>query len=339
MAARAKVQRGRDYACIDRARPQPHERTSRWQHSGYGQCQQECSKPPIGLRPGRIVRSLALDSRPNRPAYAKVGAVTDVGGATVDPFASGLPEFRQPPLVEVAVGLMFDPLGLRAIDLAHLYNQWKSDYPEYEEHAAIPASPLVPGLILEPGIPHLRLWFVGRGGRLIQIQRDRLIVNWRKVKETSDYPHYGVLRRELDSRFREFASFVVKQGLDEPALNSIELTYVNQVPLEDSILNLAETVSLFQVPSVDLGPATEANVSLRFDASSEVGHESATLAVNVQRSVNTEPPSVILQLACASPVLNMPDALTTLDRARYHVVRSFQHLTTEGMHEKWGIRR
>jgi len=232
---------------------------------------------------------------------------------------------------------MFDPLGVRAIDLAQLYVQWRAEYPKYEEHAAIPASPSIPGLILEPGIPHLRLWYIGAGGRLIQIQRDRLIVNWRKESEFSDYPRYGALRSELESRSREFASFIAEQGIGELSPNSIELTYVNQIPLEDA-QSLADIVSLVRAPSVDLGSATEANISLRFDASSAVSHESATLAVNVQRSLNAEPPSVILQLSCVSPVNDVSDAFETLDRARYHVVRSFQHLTTESMHNKWGVR-
>ena len=114
---------------------------------------------------------------------------------------------------------------------------------------------------------------------------------------------------------------------------------MNRVPFDDTTTHLADVVSLLHPPPAEFGLPVESALSVRFDAGDQVGHDTATLTVDAQRSPTTEPPAAIIQLSCISPMSDAPDAFRTLDRARAHVVRGFQLVTTADMHRKWGVRR
>ncbi len=296
---------------------------------------------PLPSRPvssdGVATRSAQSYSAHTAQAYVTVDSVKGVGGSVDSSHKSGLPDFKRPPLVEVAVGLMFEPLPISAITLAQLYLQWQEDYPSFEEHPAIPSSPAVPGLIFDVNVPRIRFWFLNNSGGLIQVQRDRLIVNWRKEAESAEYPHYDSLRDEFHKRVDEFSAFLAshQQGPLKP--NAIEVTYVNQVPLAGESPNLSDIVSLLQPPPNEVGSPVEANLSVRFDASAQLDREPAALLINVQRSSTVEPPLAVLQLSCTIPVRSLSDAYVNLNKARDHVVQPFRSITTDKMHEEWGI--
>lgn len=301
------------------------------------------SEPPTGATTlsgnlSDLPRSDVEDSSQTNPAYATVDSMTSPGGTRHSRYESGLPDFRLPPLVEVALGLMFEPLSIDSMTLAQLYLEWQEDYPNIEEHLAIPPSSSTPGLILERvGVPHLRFWFMNESGRLIQIQRDRLVVNWRKEREYDAYPRYGSLRVELERRLGEFSDFLGTRKHGNLRPNASEITYVNHIPLSGEVQSLSDIVTLLRPAPSDVGTPVETNLTVRFDVSNELDREPANLVVNAQRSPNVDPPLAVLQLSCVSPVTDIPDAFKALDRARYQVVRSFQQITTPKMHAEWGF--
>lgn len=314
-------------------------RSYRSSHSGDETCMTAGSSSQSGVSDGAATGSTEGYLAQRKPVYATVHAVTGEGGSDDSAFESGLPEFTRPPLVEVAVGLMFEPLPLNAVMFAQLYSEWRDDYPRFEEHPAIPSSMSLPGLVFDVGVPHLRLWFLGNSGRLIQVQRDRLIVNWRKEAETAAYPRYGSLRVELKRRLSEFTEFLANQHQSELNPNSVEVTYVNQVPLAGASSSLSDIVSILHATPERLGSPIETNLSVRFDVSAQLERESAALVVNAQRSPTVDPPLAVLQLSCSMPVKDLSDAFDALDKARYHVVQSFHSVTTRKMHEEWGLER
>src|SRR6266478_4823403 len=110
-----------------------------------------------------------------------------------------LPEFERPPVNEVVCGVMFK--SLEQLLTPYLGLLWES-YKEYPTCQETP--PLIP--IVETfgeghsrnkpefaEIPPLqRVWFVHKNGNgIIQVQRDRFLHNWRKLKLEDTYPRYG----------------------------------------------------------------------------------------------------------------------------------------------------
>jgi hypothetical protein len=109
---------------------------------------------------------------------------------------SDLPDFRDPPLNEVLLGVQFaQAKGYSQIRVGEVWGLFKSAFPEVEEQPPLQPSFEVFGLPQAAqgwagfvmGPTHNRFWFLTRQkDELIQFQHDRLLHNWRKVG-TNEY--------------------------------------------------------------------------------------------------------------------------------------------------------
>ena len=117
------------------------------------------------------------------------------------------PDFPNAPLIEVALSVQFQPLPLYTS--AHAGEFWqkiRDDFPVTQEQPPIPqvneffgSNRPSPGFIdigLNFGLTGLRSWFMSEdGGFLIQIQRNRFVLNWRKTGPNPTYPRYEPIRK------------------------------------------------------------------------------------------------------------------------------------------------
>lgn len=125
-----------------------------------------------------------------------------------------------------------------------LWNQFGRDqYPACQEMPPIariieefPAKPKSEEMIMFEqlnALPLPRIFLVnGEGDNLIQIQRDRFLQNWRKMKPESQYPSYTALYPEFEKAVSLFNNFLRNEKIGEVKLNQYELTYVNHIPLK-----------------------------------------------------------------------------------------------------------
>jgi uncharacterized protein (TIGR04255 family) len=230
---------------------------------------------------------------------------------------------------------MFEPAPVGAVGLVKFYDRWRAEYPVVQEVPALPPM-VVPGFSVEVGTSPIRLWLLTLNrNRLVQIQRDRLVVNWRRTPENAEYPRYDVLRRELLSKFTDLTRAGEEFGKVSPS--AIEVTYVNIIvddPDLKEVFSEALRWGLLQLPS--LGKQIEANASQSFDATEGLGGRAGNLVIS-QRTSGGSP--VVLQLTCQLPVDGVDDALAALDRGHEHIVRSFTEITSQTMHERWGRTR
>ena len=141
-----------------------------------------------------------------------------------------LPDYGVPPLVEVVLGVQFEQLhGMGAVHYGCLWEAFREDFPRWEEK-----SPPAPAFELprSGGSPHMsvrvelggamlpRLWMLNDNDtRLIQVQPDRLVVNWRKVGGDDVYPRYEAIREQFTEVVDKFSAFLAEQGLDELRAN------------------------------------------------------------------------------------------------------------------------
>ena len=129
-----------------------------------------------------------------------------------------LPDFKQPPLSEVALSLQFNTLqNLKTPLSGVLWERFRKRLPEIEEHP--PLSPVVErfdppvapkiDVLIEEKLPVPRVWFLTpKKTELIQVQQDRFIHNWRKVDGEGTYPRYETLREKFAAEIREFMTFL-----------------------------------------------------------------------------------------------------------------------------------
>jgi len=262
-----------------------------------------------------------------------------------------LPEFERPPVVEVALGIQFRPIPqLRPIELGRLRDEWRDDYPILQEQPPLPpaSEDLVVGapsvqLTLGPA-PQARLWFSSVDQeRLVQLQPDRLIVNWRQRTRGGRYPRYPSVRGEFERRLAELVRDLERRDVAPPAVTQAEITYINALDVQaDAGGQLERFVKVYQ-PAADhhLGAPEQARLNLVFRVP-EVGRDPVRMYVslNPARRPDGEPAIFLTFTVRGAPLEETgAAALAFMDRAHDHVVRSFAELTSQSMHSDWGMRQ
>lgn len=142
--------------------------------------------------------------------------------------------FSRPPVVETAMAVEFSTVpGLTVTDMVHLADKWADRYPARQEQPPLPPStPTGGGPVLPFGpIGGVRLWCADEErSLLLQLQHDRLILNWRAAGATPQrYPGYQALEAEFALRWGQLASFIEEQGIAAPVPRLAEFTYVNVI--------------------------------------------------------------------------------------------------------------
>lgn len=270
-----------------------------------------------------------------------------------------LPDFENPPVVEVALGIQFDPLtGLQTPQLGLLWQKFRDSYPRIEEHA--PLEPIVERfgrkvpskigielkMMAKPPVP--RCWFLNQAGtELIQVQQDRFIHNWRKRSGEEPYPRYPHVRSGFEADLDKFEQFAAAEGLGPIKPTLCEVLYVNHIesgkgwtrhgelpkilelcrlayseglPPEPEELRMAGS---FLIPGVGDEPAGR----LRFDI--EPGY----------RRSDEHPAFRLNVMARGRPDgEGIEGVLRFMDKGREWVVRGFTALTSAEMHKVWGRR-
>jgi uncharacterized protein (TIGR04255 family) len=272
-----------------------------------------------------------------------------------DAASSGLPEYGRPPVVEVALGVQFQPLvKLRAPYLGLLWQQWRDAYPILDE--VPPLDPAVeregptPGATFQISAipPMLRYWFLSaEGSRLLQVQRDRLILNWRKVPTgPQTYPRYGTLREEFVGRLGQFIDFLTAHNLGELSMTQAELNYINSLPVSagferpGELHRVLRTLAAVEEGSPLANPE-EVRISQVHRIDSEAGAPARCYIVLEPAQITAEEQSYLLTLTVRGRPFGggVPETMKFLDFGHDEVVRRFTEATTEDMHVLWGRTR
>ena len=151
----------------------------------------------------------------------------------------GRTRFGLPPVDEVVFSTQFAPLtAFLTPHYGLLWERFKDDYPLCQEKsplASIEEQPSGPAVLGIPDVSnsfmHPRLWFLERTGPgLIQVQRSRYLVNWRRRNPEDEYPGFDRVFRRFQKHLEEFEAFLTEHGLGSLAMQQYELTYVNIIP-------------------------------------------------------------------------------------------------------------
>ena len=268
--------------------------------------------------------------------------------------------FEHPPVHEVAMGVQFSSPALDEVAvLAEFWPRVREDFPRLEKQAPVaPASETFEGdASAPPGVevhfgpqaPPVRYWFLTTAGTdLVQVQQDRFIVNWRQVEHTDMYPRYRHLRARFE---REYASLTESLGPElggNTAVDLCEITYVNQIPgeLDGVKTQLADVLSILQPRSAGssvLPEIEDSNFQARYVVNRQDGDDSIG-RLYVSAGPATRAPTGKQIYALSLLVRGRPegqrieDFLDFFDRGRSLIVQGFRELTTERMHELWGLR-
>lgn len=269
-----------------------------------------------------------------------------------------LPDFQHPPVNETVLSIQFAPIPDFGVPHYGLYwGRIKAQFPRFQvvpELASIQERFDDPGqgfsrlgieglqLVTEPEV---RCWFLDTSGtRLIQVQRDRLIHNWRQVDGTEEYPRYPKVRATLEEEWQRFRRFLADESLAQPQVNQCEVTYVNHLEYDrgwQGYGDLGKAIAFWSGQGSDgFLPAPE---RVRIDAHYCMPDAAGRLHINMRPILRARDNVQLLQLeitARGAPKANDDEAIFAwLDLGREWVVRGFADFTGKTMHAIWERQR
>lgn len=246
-----------------------------------------------------------------------------------------MPNFRRPPVTEVAISFAFAPLA--SVDfaaLADLRDRWRTIFPVVSEQPYLEPPQPPQTIRMEFGLPPKRIWFVSeQGDRIVQVQRDRFISNWRALPGgDGSYPRYegesGGLRAEFLAQWRDFISFLANRSGGVPAVNQAEVTYINTVGNDDG----TGEVAIEDVLGIQVGIGGSGQTrSIAYSQAWAVPEHKTVLSV----AANRPGPAVTLEITATSTVDSLRDTESALDIAHEYVVGTFGVITTSTMQKRW----
>ena len=260
----------------------------------------------------------------------------------------GLPDFEEPPAVETLVGFHFYPLqNWKTPNFGLFWQEIKTEYPDAQVHPALAEQGLrlelnsALGSIKLTGDVPVRWWYEHKSGkRLIQVQTESFIQNWRKRSKNDPYLHYKDLRPAFWRTWGQFLRFLKRQGVESPRVRQCEVTYVNHIDRGEGWRSFADLPDVFSawkgrtycgfLPTPDL---------VSMNVSYPIGGQTGRLQIVMQPGIRQPDARQTLQLtitAMCKPVSSEPsDLFKSLDLGRKWVVRGFEDFTTEKMHAVW----
>ena len=269
--------------------------------------------------------------------------------------ATSFPDYTRPPVIEVVYGIQFDHLEkLQAPLTGVFWQKIRKEYPEIEEMP--PLAPVVEQYKEKLGLGQLRvqmqlrespplprIFFIHKTGNwVMQLQNNKFLYNWRKVKEDDIYPRFPIVSAKFFEAWESFREFCKEEELSEPKINQLELTYINHIPFGDKWNELAEIGKIFP----DLGwrdshkflPSPESiNWTVTFLLPDNQGRLRVSLRHGVRDVDNREVLLCELTVRGSPPQVESANIRSWFALGREWIVRGFTDLTSDQAQTKvWG---
>lgn len=246
-----------------------------------------------------------------------------------------LPEFSQPPVAEVALGVQFtqtpslrlEHYGLLWSALADRFPGGSTDLapplPRWRVPLAQPEWEFAFGIGVQ--MPRFQVRSA-TGDAMIQLQPDRLIQNWARRERV--YPRYRTLRTQFEELAGRYCSLSEEWGLGDWSPDICELTYVNELDPEVGLDDLRFALAEHHPSDVRLGLVLAV---LDEQARAAVGN----LEIVVEkRHFEGARLGLALRLTARIDVSEI-QLLRGLDIAHDVIVRKFTDVTTQDAHRRW----
>jgi uncharacterized protein (TIGR04255 family) len=274
-------------------------------------------------------------------------------GQTIDDLGS----FDRPPVTEVVLGVQFAAPVVDLDVLATFGLRVKDRLPVREQHPPLPRveesfsvkfrSPRIQLKVLQ-GFELPRAWFVSADQReVVQLQSDRLVVNWRRMAPDDRYPRYAKLRPLFDGHLATLQTCLTELGKPIGTVDFVEVTYLNEVAVpgapEARHPPLSQALSVIREPpaggSLPQAEDSTFNARYRIPDPAGGGQPAGRLYVGAEprlRSADLVP--IYLLRMTSHIVTRMPDneaVLQAMDLGRTWAKKGFDELTTPEIRNLW----
>lgn len=257
-----------------------------------------------------------------------------------------LPDFSNPPLDEVVLGVQFEPIpGYSSVHGHGIWNLFREKYPAVQEKPVLdPKFETFGGFSTQGNVelkfgapsPGCRFWFISADqGHLLQFQPNRFLINWRKRPNSETYPRFESIAEEFRANLLALSQHVRDRFDHEISINQVEVTYINVIPVQD-FCEAGNWFSIWNSKSIQ--------AEILATNFSEVHHDEenkpfARLFHEIQcgQTVDGKQKSYRMSLEFRGKPSgkDVPSAMQFLRVGREKIVLRFDEITTEQAHTLW----
>lgn len=270
-----------------------------------------------------------------------------------------LASFTKPPVAEVSLGFQLDGLmSYNSLQVASFHELIRSDFPNVEEHPLLEPAYETFGASSNPSsivfqlpmafgpagaLPYRghRFFFVSADGRrLIQLQQNRLHLNWRKVGEVEEYPRHPALIEQFADVISKYNQWCVDNVLGTPAPTQWEIVYVNRFGLVGPDGSQCGLSAYFPWLSGMEGWTEDGAIQFRHRLLNEADEPVARLSTSLRYGTNPDETreAVLELLVRGAPIsgTSLRDCVSALAAGRNIIVNRFADMTSKSAHDVWG---
>ncbi len=263
-----------------------------------------------------------------------------------------LPLFDEPPVVETVLGVQFVPLkGFSFQHFGLFWSRIRQKYPKF-----IPKPPLVPvvedfegklfqkpkfSISLSENPNDIRGWYLNAPEtRLIQLQNDRFLYNWKKVKGDELYPQFDTIQPEFKAEWENFCRFLTEENFNHPELTQCEVTYVNHIEIEKGWKSFGDFDKVFAPWSGQFsGSFLPTPEKITFNIAFTIPQKKGRLHISAQPAIRRQDGKEIVKVELTARGRPSHSSLSAIlewfDIGHEWIVRGFTDLTTVHMHKIW----
>lgn len=250
--------------------------------------------------------------------------------------------FVRPPVAEVSVGIVFSPRP--DLLIAYIGDFWsliRDRYPR-SEHAQ---------LVLGEGEAPVqdrfgnwlpRVWFLSEDNcMVVQVQQDRLYVNWRATEKETKYPRFPAVKNEFDRVWSLFVDRMAELTGAPPVPVRIELSYTNFISggeAEWSTADLSKVLKDFRWADDHryLSPPAGVALNMTFPLRSGAGNLRVRTATAERAKDRARGLRLELQVVATPNAGQSIDEL--IEEGHQTIIHAFEDLTTAEMQDTHWIR-
>ena len=263
-----------------------------------------------------------------------------------------MPTFKNPPVSEVVLSVEFSPLENWSSSYALLLGaSLIKEYPKMELQQPLPSEqekfgdefwqpPQIRFEMLDQN--NNRFWFMSEPSNwLIQVQRDRFVLNWKKVTGNEEYPRYEQsIRKRFLSELDRFFKFVEDNAIGTIKATQCEVTYVNDIPHGEYWDSIAEAAKLFTILSNnDNAKLLGEMETIAVNGSYLIPDGKGRLRFSINHALRSIDKKEVLNMSLTArgrPLSTDKESIINwIDMGREWVVKGFEDLTTKKAHDMW----
>jgi len=246
--------------------------------------------------------------------------------------------FDNPPLNEVVCGLHFSGINWAVIDFGLFYSQDKSKFLNITSQPPLP-DPNTPigkiTIVEEFEIP--RVWYEYKKdpSYLIQVQKDRFILNWRK-RADNEYPHFPNLYERFSKEWKGYKKYCSENDRGTPSVKSFELSYINHLGKGEGLSSAKDLATYFK----DLDFLKDFNEQTTFGLNINYNLEEFPLRTSWKGARTKDNQDIfILEFRIIKAISGEDQLDNDMKKANELLAKEFKFRTTEQAHEKWGLKK